>query len=199
MEFPNFYSDPESIRQHAASVHYDRFGHGYYIGCDSYNKMTITEECETKIKSIFKEHYGIDVKVAYAVYRIANEDDFGLSYVHTDYDRKQKSKGWHVLIPLWDHTKNQDSLVLYEHVIYGTVPPFATSTLTSKEINDISDRIYKETHDLTQFRSIREVPYKYNKAVIIDYAHFHSPLRKTGFGKGVLDGRLIHLIDVHQI
>lgn len=171
----NFYDNPDDIRADALCAKYERIPGGPYLGRDTLDTMRITPELTKKINSYFS----FPVKIVKARYRYALEDDFMLSYIHSD---QLKTDGWHVIIPL-TKSEQTDGLYMWEHVTEGRY---------CKNY----EKIISDTQNLTKWKMWHTEPYQYNKAVIVNYAYFHSSIPMAGFGTTLADSRLLHIIEV---
>ena len=175
--FDNFFKDPDFIREMAIQAEYQLISPGNYTGRDTMNRSIMFPELDRQIKKIFKgDHY----KVICSRFRSAIDGDTHQTFVHAD--AETPNNGWHILIYL---TKNKakDGLVLYEHVDDGVISGW-------------NENHVRDTENFEKFKPIECIPYKYNRAVVVDYAYFHAPMLHTGFGNCVRDSRLMMIIEI---
>jgi hypothetical protein len=177
----DFYDDPDSMRELALNSKFTLIPGGNWMGRDTVNRKIMTIELEKKIKELFPEdHY----QIICSRFRYALKGDTYQSFVHSDNDGEINT-GWHILISLYHST--DDGIVLYEHVDYGkTLPPGVKFPS-------------KDTENFQKFKPWKTQPYSYNRAVVLDYAYFHAPLTKSGFGDDITTSRLLHIIEVVDI
>jgi len=176
----NFYKDPEAIRDIALNTRYELITMGNYSGHDSLNKSIYFPEMMEKLKELFPGgHYA----VVASRFRSTIQGDTHLTFIHCDCD--VPNSGWHVLVYL-KKEPTEDGLLIYEHETKGR-----TATMDAENI-----LLLRETEDYTKFKVIETVPYKYNRAVIVDYSQWHSPMIHDGFGDCIEDSRLMHIIEV---
>jgi len=178
--FDNFFKDPDAIREMAIQSEYELISSGNYAGRDTMNRSVMFPELENKIRKIFKgEHY----KLICSRFRSAVEGDTYQTFVHSDTDCP--NSGWHILIYL---TKKpvKDGLVLYEHVDDGI-------------LGEWNEKHTRDTENFEKFKPVEFIPYRYNRAVVVDYAYFHSSFIKSGLGNCVRDSRLMLIIEVCDI
>jgi len=174
----DFYKDPDAIRELALGSKYELISSGNYIGRDTLNTNITFPELEERVRELFPEDY---YKIVCSRFRTAIEGDTHMSFVHAD--SEEVGGGWHILIYL-SKDDVEDGVTLYEHTVHGR---------TSGKLN--IDHI-KDTENFEKFKPIQTVPYKYNRAVILDYAYFHSPMHHSGFGEDITTSRLMHIIEV---
>ena len=174
----DFYEDPDAVREMAINAKYELISSGNYIGCDTLDKNIRFPVFDQKVKEMFPVS---EYKIVCSRFRSAIEGDTHLAFVHSD--SIETGTGYHIIVSL---TKEpvEDGLVFYEHVTQGL-----QGNLTN----------IKETEDFTVFKPIKVVPYKYNRAVVLDYSYFHSPMHHTGFGKDIASSRLMHITEVCKI
>ena len=174
----NFYDNPDEIREIAIKAKYQLISSGNYSGHDTIDRHITFPGFIEKITSIFP------YSIVASRFRKTLEGDTHMSYIHAD--ATTRNFGWHVLVYL---TKEpvEDGLNIYEHVKYGK-----WATKESKEI------MVSDTLDFSKFKLINHIPYKYNRAVIIDYSQWHAPMHHTGFGDCIQNCRLMHIIEIQD-
>jgi hypothetical protein len=174
----NFYKNPDKIRKMALESKYELISSGNYIGHDTLDKNVIFPELEQNIRSIFPDPH---CKVVCSRFRSAVEGDTHLTFVHAD--AYERDSGWHILIYL-TKGKYKDGLTFYDHVNSG---PMCTEWNAEHGV---------DTEDFEKFIPKNTIPYKYNRAVVLDYSYFHSPMHHTGIGDSIKNSRLMHIIEV---
>lgn len=175
----NFYSNPDDIRSDALKSRYQLISNGNYPGKDGLNRMYVTPELETKIKKLFP---GPNYKITCSRFRYALEDDTYMSYVHADsYGRRT---GWHILIYLTEDPPYRDGVTFYQ-------------APDGRKHWDHPEQEYE--WDFPLWKPWMEVEYKFNRAVILDYSYYHSPMNRGGFGTSIQNSRLLHIIEVIDV
>jgi hypothetical protein len=166
---PDFFSDPDAIRNLALGAWYESFPIGNYIGRDTRNQMIMKDELEEKLSNIFE----FNIEVTSSKFRFALEHDSPLAWVHTD-----PGVGWHLIVPLMK-SDVEDGVVFWEHVKHGR--------------HSNVDVPSCETLNLDLWTKWHTEPYKYNRAVIFDFRYFHSPMHQSGYGANIAESRLYHI------
>jgi hypothetical protein len=174
----NFYEHPDEMRSMAINAKYELISSGNYMGRDSFNRMVMTPELNSKLRILFPGEY---YKIMRSRFRTAIDGDTYMSFVHSDC--VGVDQGWHVLISL-SKEPGEDGLVMYEHEKYG------------RTCEEEGDHLRKDTSNFEKFKPWKVQNYKYNSAVVVDYGYFHAPLCKTGTGNCIENSRLLHIIEV---
>jgi len=177
----DFYDDPDAIREMAIHSKYDLISSGNYIGRDTVNRNVLFPELERRVREFFPEDH---CKIVCSRFRTAIEGDTHMAFVHAD--STEIGVGWHVLVYL-SKDEVEDGITFYRHVTQGV----------ACEKIDISS--WTDTENFEKFIPIQTVPYKYNRAVILDYAYFHSPMHHSGFGEDITTSRLMHIVEVCDV
>jgi hypothetical protein len=175
----DFYTDPDEVRTKALKSRYQLISNGNYPGKDSLDRMYVTPELESKIKRIFPDP---KYQITCSRFRYALEDDTYMAYVHAD--SYGKCTGWHILIYLSDNKDVKDGLTLYK-------------APDGKKCWENFDQDYD--WDFPLWTPWKDVEYKYNRAVIVDYSYFHAPMTRGGFGVSIENSRLLHIIEVINV
>lgn len=173
-----FYKDPNLIRKMALNSKYELISSGNYIGRDTLDKAVMFPELEKNIRTLFPDPH---CKVVCSRFRSALEGDTHLTFVHAD--AYVRDAGWHILISL-TKGKVRDGVTLYNHVKHGEMCTGWTPEQS------------KDTENFEKFVPTRTIEYKYNRAVVLDYSYFHSPMNHTGIGDRLENSRLLHIIEI---
>lgn len=176
----NFYKDPDAMRQMALDAKYSLISAGNFEGRDTVDMNITTPELEKNIKKLFP---GNNFKVIRSRFRSAIYGDTHMTFVHSD--ASGVKQGWHILIYLTKNAPVKDGLVLYDHIEHGKI---------CKDYK--KDYLVTDTVRFDKFIPWKVQYYEYNTAIILDYAYFHSPMHRTGFGDCTENSRLLHIIEV---
>jgi hypothetical protein len=191
----DFLVEPDTLRQRALELTYDRPGH--FPGRNSAEKIKLTG-LTRMISEIVRErlHTPWSPDYAHQSCRLALASDDRPGRVHID------TSHWTGVLSLSRNADSSGGTEFFRHRRTGldrfplTPEELAGAGYSSYEALD-ADILQKDALDRSRWEPLLSVPMRYNRLILLQPHYWHTA--GPGFGTGVENGRLVYLMFFNRV
>lgn len=175
----NFFKDPDAIREEALASDFEDVES---FDGQTYKRVAVRDIPE--LTSNLRVFFNREVDVLGTAYRLNFDEELPNTAIHSDLHYGV----WAAIVYLTDVKEGTSGTAFWKHKETGRRTCFPYETDFIKQLTEAND-----FEDESKWELLDVVDMKYNRALIMESALFHSRYPFKAFGTGPEDGRLIAL------